>query len=99
MDNYSVFIHQAVYNDIDEILVFYFEQSQDIILVESISNLIFESIESLSYMPYRYQVSDIDNRYRRLPINRYNLAIYYEIVGRSVHIYSVNDTRRNIAEM
>lgn len=99
MDKYSVIVHDAVQAEIEQILFYYFDESKDITLIESISNTIYESIESLSYMPYRFQKSDISENLRRLVIQRYRLVVYYSIEHQTVSVHHIMHGSRNAKKL
>ncbi len=89
---YSVTIENEAFSDINQLVLFYLHQSQDIGLAQRVEDAIYDAIDALEIMPMRCVLYRKDPPLYKLTLNQFPIIIYFVIDKQShivqiVHVY------------
>ncbi len=80
MAEYQVVLRDEVLTDIEDLLGFYLENSQDYALVLRLESVIFDACDSLAVMPMRHPTAVFSTRIRKFKIPKFPILVYFEIM-------------------
>lgn len=97
MSKYDVNLSATALNDLENLLFFYFERSNDWDFVEKLENRIFDKIKTLDFMPQRCKKFAKHSEIYVMPFVNLPIQVYFAIdeAKKSVNVIHIRHSKEN----
>ncbi len=96
---FDIKLTEQAEDDIDEILSYYLQISQELALTERIYDVIYQSIDGLAFMPMRCAKADFSPKLHKLITPKFPIIIYFTIDHHTVTVIHVLHGAQDLSKL